>query len=97
MYPLKIQSGLTRYFVAVPVTTVQTIVYIFSRVLYTSRIIQICMYEFAVCYLQNMSHEVNILQLSSIDEENHDGDKSQRDLFEELKTWRKEYARSDLV
>ncbi|XP_028409473.1 leucine-rich repeat-containing protein 56-like [Dendronephthya gigantea] len=42
---------------------------------------------------KNMSHEVNILQLSSIDEENHDGDKSQRDLFEELKTWRNEYAR----
>ena len=41
----------------------------------------------------NVNYEMNILQLSSIDEKNHDDDKSQRDLFEELKTWRKEYAR----
>jgi hypothetical protein len=40
-----------------------------------------------------MTKEENILQLSWKDEENHDVDMSQRDLFEELKTWRKEYAR----
>lgn len=42
---------------------------------------------------KNMTQEENILQLSWKDEENHDVDMSQRDLFEELKTWRKEYAR----
>ena len=43
-----------------------------------------------------MINEVNILQLSSNDEESHAAaDISQRDLFEELKAWRREYARLD--
>ena len=43
-----------------------------------------------------MISEANILQLSSNDEENHTAaDLSQRDLFEELKAWRREFARLD--
>jgi hypothetical protein len=43
-----------------------------------------------------MSHEANILILSSENEESHEVDRtSERDLFEELKAWRREYARLD--
>ena len=40
-----------------------------------------------------MTNEINILQQSSNDEENAAADLSQRDLFEELKAWRREYSR----